>query len=536
MAERRGLTAAIALGVAAVGVAALVYFDLGPPLPFNDDWIHAWSVRELVAGHGLRILPEQGSLALVQVFWGTVATLGHPDQRFLRLALVPFAVLAAALVYRVSRQLGADRTWALLAAVTLFCTPVFLATATSYMPDLIYFGLLMAAITAAIRWLRGETGPALCVVLALMAFAQRQHGLGIAGAVTLVLVINRRRRPITVRDWLGVAALWILPAILWGVLAETNLLTITQVRQVQFFGAGSAGGIPLGLLYFGVMFALFTAPMLVGVATSRAVPGLRGSRIGLLVHLVSLFLGVITVVLSLRFLKHGLNTLTGDYLTAFGLGPTHLMSLAKPMLFGSFVLRGLEVVMIAGAAILLVFRSRVWAQAASEPAGQLLMVAAMTQMVPLVQIVIDRYYLPVAALLLPVMAAAATRTTRPRAAQAWAIVALAGFVGIYVVGEQDYQAWQVARSAAAEIAYSMAPADQVQAGYEVNAVRVALPYYVATGNVLWGTLPTYPRDLPEATGPPHPALRLRFAPLGDPRPGVDYRSLASGRIVIEDLR
>ena len=95
-------------------------------------------------------------------------------------------------------------------------------------------------------------------------------------------------------------------------------------------------------------------------------------------------------------------------------------------------------------------------------------------------------------------------------------------LALYVIGEQDYVAWQGARDQAARLAYQLAPREQVQAGFEANAVYVELPNYERTGRA----------DLFAILGPEHPRVILRFAPASDPATGVSYSSLNPGRIVL----
>src|SRR6202171_2403762 len=139
------LPSATILTLALAGLAALIVFDLSPPLAFNDDWMYAWSVRQLVAGHGLHSFPESTALALVQVVGGPAFSLGHADQRLLRLSVVPLVFLTAWCTYRLARRLGADRFWSLVAGTTLLAMPLFMTNATSFMSDNFYVGLLMAA-------------------------------------------------------------------------------------------------------------------------------------------------------------------------------------------------------------------------------------------------------------------------------------------------------------------------------------------------------------------------------------------------------
>src|ERR1700694_2570013 len=107
------LPSATILTLAVAGLAALVIFDLSPPLAFNDDWMYSWSVRQLVAGHGLHSFPESTALALVQVLWGAAFSLGHADQRLLGLSVVPLVFLTGWCTYERARRVGARTSLAL---------------------------------------------------------------------------------------------------------------------------------------------------------------------------------------------------------------------------------------------------------------------------------------------------------------------------------------------------------------------------------------------------------------------------------------
>src|SRR6202165_523249 len=127
------LPSATIVTLAVAGLAALTIFDLSPPLAFNDDWMYSWSVRQLLAGHGLHAFPESTALALVQVVWGAAFSLGHADQRLLRLSVVPLVFLTAWCSHQLARRLGADRFWSLVAGATLLAMPLFMTNGTSFM-------------------------------------------------------------------------------------------------------------------------------------------------------------------------------------------------------------------------------------------------------------------------------------------------------------------------------------------------------------------------------------------------------------------
>ena len=197
----------------------------------------------------------------------------------------------------------------------------------------------------------------------------------------------------------------------------------------------------------------------------------------------------------------------------------------KPPIFPGPVFQAIEIAAVITFVMLLVVRRGWWSPTLIPRDGGLLLLISAAQFLPMLAVqifVYDRYFLPVIAPLIPVVAAVASGAARQPVARAWAGVALAAGLIVYVAGEQDYLAWQAARDRAALIAYQAVPRDQVQAGFEANAVYVELPNYERTGRA----------DLFAILGPAHPRITLRFAPASDPQPGVPYSSLAPGRIAL----
>jgi hypothetical protein len=195
-----------------------------------------------------------------------------------------------------------------------------------------------------------------------------------------------------------------------------------------------------------------------------------------------------------------------------------------------------ELLATATFVILLYVRRDLWGLRRLDPQQLFLLAVGGSQLLPLLLLqttLFDRYYLPVLAPIVPLLALRAATTTRPRLAAAGAIGSLMLGQGLYIAGESDFEAWQVARDRAATLAFRQVPANQVDAGYEANATAVEIPAYEASGAILGGLARSALDFDYAATGPAHPVIRLEFAPIGDPRPGVDYRALTtSGRIVL----
>jgi len=500
------------LTLAAIGLVALVIFDLSPPLAFNDDWMYAWSVRQLLAGHGLHSFPESTALALVQVLWAAVFSVGHADQRLLRLSVVPFVALTGWCSYWLARRLGADRFWALVAGTTLLAMPLFMANATTFMSDNVYVGLVMAIALTGLTWITGGRWRWLCVALLLLAPLQRQVGLALVPAVTLGLLLWKR--PTWSRsDSLALAAIWTLPA--FAVVVAGRLVVNQPLYSV------------VGTWNLDIGHAIFPLPALLGLALipfgaalafRRAAPGRESGW-----SMASAALGVVGAIGCLVDLGQFGMTFPGNVLSPLGF--TAILSGAKPPIFSGLVFRALEIAAVTTFVLLFILRRRSWTPRALGAEAQVLVLIGASQLLPLLVVnlfVYDRYFLPVIAPLVPLVAVVATRALHQRAARSWALAAIAAGLALYVVGEQDYLAWQAARDRAALLAYRTAPAVEVQAGFEANAAYVELPSYERTGRA----------DLFAILGPTHPQITLLFASASDPRPGISYSSLASGRIVL----
>ena len=517
-------------------VALLCVFDLGPPLTFNDDWGFAWSVRHLDWLH-LHLYPSSSALALPQIVWGWLASGGQGDQRLLRLSVVPLVLLAMWMLYRLARLAGANKTWSVLAALAPLAFPVFSADATTFMSDVPYVALLLVAAYGAVRWANegGKRWVALCVAFAILATLQRQVGVLIPVAVTALMWLRPHGRAgWSKHDWVGLVLLWVgcvgaivLPS-LTGVAPPTQGTRITAALALQplyFRGA---------LEYLPGMLGLALVPFLPGLAL-----GLGRDRDWSWAKRWLLWLVIVDLVVYIWYLilaRSDYTIFPGNVFSRYGFASAvswYQMGL-KPYLFTLPVFGAIQI-LAADALLAFAVRLKAWWPGRRQLPGMALLLLAVTQFFPLGlvhYIPYDRYYLPAALLLVPLAARAASKTRMPILAACVALALVAAGAVIYIVGEQDYQAWQVARNNAACLAYQYALPGQVYAGYEAMAVYVEIPYYEQHGVILGGaaisTNPTYF----SLTGPTQPVLSVRFAPSNDPRPGYNYSSLASAKLVV----
>jgi hypothetical protein len=518
-----GLAALLVLGISAMGL--LILFDLGPPLAFNDDWVYAWDVRQLVAGHGLRLFPEQSANAVVGIVWAAFVTVGHTDQRLLRLSAVPFVALLACTVWWIARRLGADTFWAAVAGGAMLFEPIFLGVSTSFMTEPFYLALLMVAAASGIMWVSAGRGRVLTVVLAGLATLERPNGIGIAIAVTVTLLFFRR----SLGSKGDKSALVALIAISGLALALPMLTGLeTQMQSLRLSHAPSLDAL---------VGSIALAPLCVGLVLIPFLVALVRNTDAKFRPILLLVLGTASLAAlfsSFELMAGKSFNVPGNTLQAQGLNPRTIRTGIKPDLFG-----GLIPVIDALAMITWLFAGVVnhelWWPKHPDPARAFLVVLGVAELLTLVpSSSFDRYYLAVAAPLLPVVAAHVTRIGATTWAKNWAIASSLAGVLVYAVGQQDYLAWQTARDQAARRAYAMVGVSAVDAGYEANGTYAEIPRFDQGRGLLGPVTGPLGDGLPSIVGPAHPRLVLRFARYDDPHPGVQYRSLAPGKIIITE--
>lgn len=500
----------------------MAVFDLGTAVPISYEAFLRWSAQGVAAGRGLHLWPTIAFWGLVQVYLGAATAALHLDPRAMRLVLLPFLAAIGWGEFLLARRLGAGRFWAAAVAMLVVCSPLTLALATGFSSDVPYLGLLMLAVATGLGWVqRGRGGP-LTVALVLLALVQRQYGLGVLGGVTVGLILARRTRRVAGREWAILLAGWLLALGTLALAYPLGIATPDSRRYAADLLRPPLTGIAAGVFEVPVMTAFLGLPLLLPLLASR------GRRVGNR-QLVAVALAVYTLLMSAvvfaGFLGPGRARaiFPGDWFTQAGLGPAHMPG-GKPTLFsgtGFLLLQGLTLVTMV---LIFAWRADAWTvwRRNLVPAAFLLVVAASQFPAIYMDAIIDRHFLPVAALALPVVAVALTRSGYRwqrglPLLRASVLVAALLEVGFFAVGEQDQQAWLSASQRAAAVELANFEPLEVDAG-PLNAELIDIPYYAANGRP-----PTYPRPV---------KAFLSFAPPGDARPGFEYRSLAPGKVVI----
>jgi hypothetical protein len=502
--------------VTVVGLAMVVVFDLGTTLPLNDEWAYQWVIRRFGEGHGFHFFPGQSPTALVQLALGCLVSLRGADPTIIRLTAIPFIAATAFALYRLSRSLGADRFFAGIAAAAPCAMPVYAASVTGYMTEPYYLALLLLAAMAACRWLATGRGALLTVALCCLAALERQHAAALPPAMTIGLMLAARRRAVLPSEWAWLGATWVAVA---GALVLPALFGLQTDQMRDNFAAMTHPTLTPAVA------TLFYVPGMTGLAVLAFAGGLawRG-RPGLTPWwrrwAIPPLLGLLLLAAFATFV------LPGNYLTPAGLNPITVAGV-KPWLYGS-VMPALKALSLCAFLVVAARPSELW-PVLRDPRAVFLIVLGGLALVPLINgDVFDRYYLPVVLPWLPPAAALTRDAQWPVVGRVWALGVLVVGLILYAAGEQDYQSWQVARAEAERQAIQRVPASDVFSGFEPYAVDAILPAYERTGR-----LPPYAnRHSTNLESPPHPRLGLLIAAADDPRPGISYGSLASGKILI----
>lgn len=466
----------------------------------------------------LHLYPNQSALALPQIVVGAVVAFGTHDRAALRASTLPFVALLALATALLTRTLTSRWRWAALAAAAAVASPLVAIDATSYMSDVPYLALEMGAFAAFYRWRESRRGLWIAATACVLATVQRQFGILLAPVLLVAVLLEpgRTRRDIAVAAagamlsvamLAGVGMSGIAPAAQGNRLSALAHLPVIYGFPVLMFAPGTIG---LSLL-----------PLLPLLFTRRSA---RPSRWAAPAALALLPWAAFTVILT------GGAVLPGNLFSAVTFANTPIAGSMPHLIPGPLML----VISAASVAVALalVYHLGSWSAGHWRAAAPLLAVAA-TQLLTLVPeggYPIDRYFMPVAAPLVPLaIAAVAPIATQLRFRLTVGLTAIA-LVG-FVAGEQDYAAWQAARDAAARAAYRVASPTEVFAGYEADAVYADVPNFDRTGRTLSNEADTTRRDF-DTQGPEHPRLIVEVVSPSDPRPGYSYWSLAPGKLIV----
>jgi hypothetical protein len=521
----RGRAFLLPLAIGAVAVVLVVYFDLATGVALSDEWEFRFPLMELRAGAGLKLWPGVLPVSLDQLLAAAPLALAGVDPRFYRLTVIPFAILAGASSHVLAARRGADRFWSAVSGTLLMTSPVALSVAAGFTSDIGYIGLMLAALVAGQRWVKEGRGAPVFLVLVVMATLQRQHGVVLPLGLGAGLLVARRHRTVSGREWAWLAATTVAAA---AAIAFPFVIGLASpvAGQVRTGTRSTTPAIVVGAVtLFGPFLSLLLVPLLVALLRGHIESDRRFDPFTVGAAILGAA-GLASVLVWTFYFRAVI--WPGNVFGVWGLGPIHLPG-NKPTLVPIAAMLALQVVCTVCLAMVLIWRRDIWNTRALGPDGALLTVVAVAHIPPIwFTTPLDRYYLAVVAPLVPLLCAFAATRPRPSrrlalARKAWALALMAIGVAYFIPAQADYIAWQNAVDRAARVAYTLVAPERVQAGYEATGTYVATTSQMATGHSA--------AEIVNATVP-DPALGLELAGPGDPRPGAAWQSTAPGKVVI----
>jgi hypothetical protein len=186
--------------------------------PYVDDWVYAWSVKELQQHGRLQLLDFSLHVNVAHILWGWLFTVPFGFS-FVALRWSTLTLTAAGLcaMYLLLRRLDVGRHEALVGTAALAVYPVFAILGTSFMTDVPFVSITVLACYAAVTALRHHSTRWLvaATILGSLAVGVRIIGLVMPVALCASLVVSHdawgRRRgrwaialtPLAVFAWLA---------------------------------------------------------------------------------------------------------------------------------------------------------------------------------------------------------------------------------------------------------------------------------------------------------------------------------------------
>jgi hypothetical protein len=190
---RRAGWAAAAVVVGWYGFALAILHPL-TDAPVVDSWLYAFSVRRFLRTGEIRFAGFTQAMPIAQVIYGVAWSRAFgANSVSLEISVVVLAVLCGLMFHALAIECGAPRWQALAATGLLICNPCFTFLSFSFMTEIPFLTMLVAAHLAFARagGRREHLWLWLAAALAVIAFMIRPFGaMAIAGCVGAILLGN----------------------------------------------------------------------------------------------------------------------------------------------------------------------------------------------------------------------------------------------------------------------------------------------------------------------------------------------------------
>jgi hypothetical protein len=180
-----------------LGISWLLLVTLTGPVgnfPLNDDWVYGLAVKEILRT-GVFSLPSPASAnVLLQAYWGALFCLpGGFSFTALRISTIVCGLLGINTSYLLVRELEGGRYLALVCAASLGVNPIYFALSNTFMTDVPFTALCVAALWAFVKGMRHDRPGWIITgfLVALCAVMIRQFALILIAAFGVAYLIRK---------------------------------------------------------------------------------------------------------------------------------------------------------------------------------------------------------------------------------------------------------------------------------------------------------------------------------------------------------
>ena len=236
--------------------------------PVVDSWLYGSAVRRFLRTGEIRFAGFTQAMPIAQVIYGVAWSRAFgANSASLEISVVALAVLCGVMFHALAIKCGASRWQALAATGLLICNPCFTFLSFSFMTEVPFLTMLVAAHLAFAKAEGPREGLWLWIAaaLAVIAFMIRPFGaIAIAGSVGAMLLYNYNARPPGARRW--DRARWLKLTVLgpkpWALqLDEKHFAYIFRVPLASYIRAGVLGpALYLGMVLSPLAILQLTTP------------------------------------------------------------------------------------------------------------------------------------------------------------------------------------------------------------------------------------------------------------------------------------
>jgi branched-subunit amino acid transport protein len=200
------------IGISLAWIAMILVVNPVGDFPLNDDWVYGGAAQSLLSGTGFRIPGPTITDIIAQAVWGAAFCIPFGfSYTALRVSTLTLGLVGLWFFHALQRENGVNPRLAWAATAALAVYPHWLDLANSFMTDVPFAALMVAALYFLVRFLRDNSWPGLLagLLISIAAILTRQVGVAILLAFAVANALKYRWR-------IGPAVLGLLPLLRSG--------------------------------------------------------------------------------------------------------------------------------------------------------------------------------------------------------------------------------------------------------------------------------------------------------------------------------